>query len=130
MVIKGNVDKSAFKEAFKSKSLDENADVQKFLDQMVGDNQGLIHLFDWGGLIDQKKGLGETFQVPNLETGKMEKLITGDDDGALTALEEEQFRNMVNRLHTIFKVKFNRLMIQFYFKFVLVCQKAKCTSYG
>lgn len=103
MVIKGNVDKSAFKEAFKSKSLDENADVQKFLDQMVGDNQGLIHLFDWGGLIDQKKGLGETFQVPNLETGKMEKLITGDDDGALTALEEEQFRNMVNRLHTIFK---------------------------
>ena len=44
MVIKGNVDKSAFKEAFKSKvkskSVDENVDVQKFLDQMVGDNQG------------------------------------------------------------------------------------------
>lgn len=34
----------------------------------------------------------------------MEKLITGDDAGALTALEEEQFRNMVNRLHEIFKV--------------------------
>ena len=33
----------------------------------------------------------------------MEKLITGDDAGALTALEEEQFRNMVNRLHTIFQ---------------------------
>ena len=63
----------------------------------------LIHLFDWSGLIDKKKGLGETFQVPNLETGKMEKLITGDDAGALTANEEEQFRNMVNRLHTIFK---------------------------
>lgn len=103
MVIKGKVDKSAFKDAFKAKNMDENADVQAFLDQMVGDNQGLIHLFDWSGLIDKKKGLGETFQVPNLETGKMEKLITGDDAGALTANEEEQFRNMVNRLHIIFK---------------------------
>ena len=46
MVIKGNVDKSAFKEAFKSKSLDENADVQKFLDQMVGDNQGYHQMDD------------------------------------------------------------------------------------
>lgn len=33
----------------------------------------------------------------------MEPLITGDDDGALTKSEEKQFRNMVNRLHTIFK---------------------------
>jgi len=102
MVIKGKVDKSAFQDAFKARNMDANTDVQKFLDQMVGDNQGLIHLFDWSGLIDMKKGLGDTFQVPNIETGKMEKLITGDDDGALTALEEEQFRNMVNRLHTIF----------------------------
>merc|ERR1711994_734620 len=102
MVIKGKVDKSAFQEAFKARNMDENTDVQNFLEQMVGDDQGLIHLFDWSGLIDLKKGLGETFQVPNLETGKMEKLITGDDDGALTANEEEQFRNMVNRLHTIF----------------------------
>ena len=40
MVIKGKVDKSAFKEAFKSRNMDENTDVQKFLDQMVGDNEG------------------------------------------------------------------------------------------
>ena len=40
MVIKGKVDKSAFKEAFKQRNMDENTDVQKFLDQMVGDNQG------------------------------------------------------------------------------------------
>ena len=40
MVIKGKVDKSAFKDAFKAKNLDDNADVQAFLDQMVGDNQG------------------------------------------------------------------------------------------
>lgn len=103
MVIKGKVDKSAFKEAFKARNIDSNTDVQKFLDQMVGDNQGLIHLFDWSSLIDNAQSLGDTFKVPNLETGAMEPLITGDDDGALTALEEEQFRNMVNRLHAIFK---------------------------
>ena len=40
MVIKGKVDKSAFKDAFKAKNMDENADVQAFLDQMVGDKQG------------------------------------------------------------------------------------------
>ena len=40
MVIKGKVDKSAFKEAFKAKNIDSNTDVQKFLDQMVGDNEG------------------------------------------------------------------------------------------
>ena len=61
-------------------------------------------MFDWSSLIDQGKDLKEVFKVPNLETGKMEPLITGNDDGALTAQEEEQFRNMVNRLHKIFKV--------------------------
>ena len=61
-------------------------------------------MFDWSSLIDAGKDLRYVLRVPNLETGKMEPLITGDDDGALTAQEEEQFRNMVNRLHTIFKV--------------------------
>jgi len=103
MVIKGKVDKSAFKDAFKARNLDANEDVQNFIDQMVGDNQGIINLFDWSSLIDEGRNLKDVLKVPNLETGKMEPLITGDDDGALTAQEEEQFRNMVNRLHTIFK---------------------------
>merc|ERR1712045_597708 len=103
MVIKGKVDKSAFKDAFKAKNMDESADVQNFLEQMVGDSQGVINLFDWSSLIDQGKDLKYVLRVPNLETGTMEPLITGDDAGALTALEEEQFRNMVNRLHEIFK---------------------------
>ena len=47
MVIKGRVDKAAFKEAFKTRNLDSNIDVQTFLDQMVGDSQGyvLVHHF-------------------------------------------------------------------------------------
>ena len=36
--------------------------------------------------------------MPNLETGKFEPLITGDDNGALTKDEEMQFRNMVRQL--------------------------------
>ena len=40
MVIKGKVDKSAFQEAFKARNMDENTDVQNFLEQMVGDDQG------------------------------------------------------------------------------------------
>lgn len=103
MVIKGRVDKAAFKEAFKARNLDSNIEVQSFVDQMVGDSQGVINLFDWASLIEQGRSLKDVLKVPNLETGKMEPLITGDDDGALTAQEEEQFRNMVNRLHTIFK---------------------------
>ena len=45
MVIKGKVDKSAFQDAFKARNMDANTDVQKFLDQMVGDNQGWVILF-------------------------------------------------------------------------------------
>jgi len=114
MIIKSKISRTAFKDEFSKRGLDANTDVQKFLDQMVGDNQGLIHLFDWSNLIDGGEGLQTTFKVPNLETGKMEPLITGDDDGALTGLEEEQFRNMVNRLHKIFsyaKEKNVRVMV-------------------
>jgi proline dehydrogenase len=101
MVIKGNVNRDSFQDIFKAKNI-QTADVDKFLENMVGDNEGVIHLFNWSSLIDQGKQLGDVFQVPNLETGKMEPLITGDDDGALTKDEEVQFRNMVNRLHKIF----------------------------
>ena len=47
MVIKGRVDKAAFKEAFKSRNLDSNIDVQTFLDQMVGDSEGYELLFSF-----------------------------------------------------------------------------------
>merc|ERR1711962_1843321 len=96
-------DKNAFSEAFKAKGIERSKDVETFLANMTGDQEGIINLFDWSSLIDAGKDLKYVLRVPNLETGKMEPLITGDDDGALTAQEEEQFRNMVNRLHRIFK---------------------------
>jgi proline dehydrogenase len=101
MVIKGKVDKSAFEDIFKDKNI-QTDDVQQFLKNMTGDDEGIIHLLNWSSLIDGGKDLKDVLQVPNLETGKMEPLITGDDNGALTRDEEIQFRNMVNRLHKIF----------------------------
>lgn len=60
----------------------------------------LIHLFSWSGLIDSNILLKEVFKVPNLKTGQMEPIIS-----ALSDEEEEQFRNMLNRLQTLFQVR-------------------------
>jgi len=67
--------------------------------QLVLVSFSLIHLFSWSGLIDTNMLLGDIFKVPSLKTGKMEPLFT-----ALTDEQEEQFRNMLNRLQTIFQV--------------------------
>jgi hypothetical protein len=48
-------------------------------------------------------------KVPNLETGKMEPLMAGDNKGFLTKDEELQFKSMITRLHTLFKVPYSAL---------------------
>jgi len=96
-VHEGRVGKHAFENRFKEeKIIQGNEDVQKWLSNMTFDKKGLLHLFSWSGLVDSEMLLKEAFQVPNLKTGKMEPLIS-----ALTEKEEEQFRNMLTRLHTI-----------------------------
>lgn len=96
-VIEGKVSKEAFEKRFKEKELYEgNPDVQDWLSNMTFDKKGLIHLFSWSGLIDSKLLLKDVFQVPNLKTGKMEPMFR-----VLSEKEEEQFRNMLTRLHTI-----------------------------
>jgi hypothetical protein len=41
MVIKGHVNRSAFEDIFKARNiLDQNPDVEKFLENMVGDEEG------------------------------------------------------------------------------------------
>lgn len=60
----------------------------------------LIHLFSWSGLIDANILLSDLFKVPNLQTGRMEPLIT-----ALSPEEEEMACNMLRRLNTIFSVE-------------------------
>jgi proline dehydrogenase len=102
-VLRGHTNKAVLRDVFKDSNIDENENVQNFLEQIVADDAGVIHLFNWSSIIDGGKGLGDVFQVPNLKTGVMEPLISGDDDGALTLDEERQFQNMLKRLHTIFK---------------------------
>ena len=77
----------------------DNAEVQNWLENMTYDQKGLIHLFSWSGLIDTNELLKDVFKVPNLKTGTMEPIIS-----TLSQEEEEMFKNMMRRIHTIFQV--------------------------
>lgn len=96
-VSEGNVTHEAFSGMIHDAGLN-NHQVENWLNNMTWDKEGLIHLFSWSGLIDTRILLQDLFQVPNLKTGKMERLIS-----ALTDEEEEQFKNLLNRLHTVFQ---------------------------
>ena len=74
----------------------EKPEVKKWLQQMTYDQKGLIHLFSWSGLMDSNILISDLFRVINLQTGKMEPIIS-----ALTEEEEEMFRNMMRRLRRI-----------------------------
>ncbi|XP_047739020.1 proline dehydrogenase 1, mitochondrial isoform X2 [Hyalella azteca] len=99
-VISSDISSDVFKARFKQEAIGpvDNEAVQKWLDNMTYDKKGLIHLFSWSGLIDTNMLLQDVFRVPNLVTGKMEPLIS-----TLTKEEEEMFKNMMRRLHTIFQ---------------------------
>ena len=99
-IISHDVSKNVFEKRFKEGHIfTDNPDIQHWLDNMTADRKGLIHLFSWSGLIDCNILLQDLFKVPNLNTGKLEPIIS-----ALTKEEEEMFKNMMRRLHTIFKV--------------------------
>ncbi|XP_015121122.1 proline dehydrogenase 1, mitochondrial isoform X2 [Diachasma alloeum] len=98
-----------FKKKFEEAHIKDAVPVQKFLEKIQSDKEGVIHLFPWSGILDENYELSETFQVPDIKTGKMVKLMT-----QLTAKEEEMFRNMIRRLNSIVTVadKLNlRIMI-------------------
>eukprot|EP00092_Neocalanus_flemingeri_P028909 GFUD01031392.1.p1 GENE.GFUD01031392.1~~GFUD01031392.1.p1 ORF type:complete len:675 (+),score=189.08 GFUD01031392.1:55-2079(+) len=98
-VIEGNTDPGTFEQGLKEAGVEvEKPAVQNWLDNMTYDKQGLINMFDWGGLLDINVLLQDAFKVPNLQTGRMEPLIS-----ALTDEEEEQFKNMLRRMHTVFQ---------------------------
>ena len=76
----------------------ESSDQQtnKWIKSMDYDQRGLMNLFSWNGLIDMDMLISDTFKVPNLKTGRMESITS-----ALSKDEEEMFRNMMRRVHTI-----------------------------
>ncbi|XP_035207312.1 proline dehydrogenase 1, mitochondrial-like isoform X1 [Stegodyphus dumicola] len=81
----------------------EKKEVQAFLEHMDYDKKGLLNLFSWSGLVDMDYVISDLFKVPNIQTGRMEPIIS-----ALTEEEEEMFRNMMRRLHQIAKVARNK----------------------
>jgi hypothetical protein len=60
----------------------------------------VIHLLPWQGVVEAKKKLRDVMKIADLETGKMKNLIP-----PLSDQEEEMFKNMMRRLHTIFRVR-------------------------
>ncbi|XP_077511880.1 proline dehydrogenase slgA [Amblyomma americanum] len=74
---------------------DQNA-FRRWLERMDYDRKGLMNIFSWSGLVDTNYFISDLFKVPNLKTGRMEPIIS-----ALTEEEEEMFRNMMRRVHTI-----------------------------
>lgn len=86
-----------YKRRFDIKSTD--GEVNKWINNMDFDQRGLMNLFSWNGLIDMNMLVSDLFKVPNLKTGRMETILT-----ALTSEEDEMFRNMMRRIHTIAKL--------------------------
>ncbi|KAH0551816.1 proline dehydrogenase 1, mitochondrial [Cotesia glomerata] len=84
------------KKKFEDAHITDAAPVKKFLNELQSDNEGVIHLFPWSGILNENYELSETFQVPDIKTGRMVKLMT-----QLTRKEEEMFRNMIRRLNNI-----------------------------
>jgi len=98
-VIEGHVNPVMFENRFKAAGIKVGKpEVEQWLDNLTYDKQGLIHLFSWSGLIDTNILLQDLFKVPNLKTGRLEPLIS-----ALTQEEEDQFKNMLSRIHTVFQ---------------------------
>ncbi|GFU34390.1 proline dehydrogenase 1, mitochondrial [Nephila pilipes] len=74
----------------------DNEEVKKWLQNMDYDRKGLMNMFCWSGLVDLNFVMSDLFKVPNLQSGRMEPIIT-----ALNPDEEEMFQNMMRRLHHI-----------------------------
>lgn len=88
-----------FMKKFEEAHIKDEEPVQKFLQKIQSDKEGVIHLFPWSGILDENYELSETFQVPDIKTGKMVRLMS-----QLTSKEEEMFRNMIRRLNNIVSV--------------------------
>uniref|UniRef100_A0A1B6ML78 Proline dehydrogenase n=1 Tax=Graphocephala atropunctata TaxID=36148 RepID=A0A1B6ML78_9HEMI len=71
-------------------------DTSKFLEKVVTDSEGVIHLFPWSGIVTENFELSDTFRVPSLTEGRMVRLLS-----QLSKKEEEMFRNMVRRVNTL-----------------------------
>uniref|UniRef100_T1J6H6 Proline dehydrogenase n=1 Tax=Strigamia maritima TaxID=126957 RepID=T1J6H6_STRMM len=103
-IILQDIGPDVFMKRFHEKHIStDSKDIKSWLNQMTYDQKGLIHLFSWSGLIDSNILLTDLFRVPNLNTGRMENIIS-----SLTEEEEEMFRNMMRRLRTIAQVATER----------------------
>lgn len=96
-VIKHHVSKEKLQEYLTHVAKDQDT-AQKFLNMMTSDDEGIIHLFPWSGILNDEFEVNETFQVLDLNTGEMVRFMT-----QLTKEEIMQFKNMIRRFNTVLK---------------------------
>ncbi|KAL0271956.1 UNVERIFIED_CONTAM: hypothetical protein PYX00_005103 [Menopon gallinae] len=94
-VIKHHVAKEKLKEYLTHLAKDPET-AQKFLNMMTSDDEGIIHLFPWSGILNDEFEVNETFQVLDLNTGEMVRFMT-----QLTKEEVKQFKNTIRRFNTV-----------------------------
>lgn len=71
-------------------------DTTKFLQNVVTDKEGIIHLFPWSGILNENLEINELFRVPSRKEGRMIRLLS-----ELTEQEEVMFHNMIRRLNVL-----------------------------
>lgn len=76
----------------------DSPEASEWFKNMDYDRRGLMNLFSWNGLVEMSSLASEVFKVPNLQSGRMQPIIR-----ALSREEDEMFRNMMRRVHTIAK---------------------------
>ena len=96
-IVFGNVTPEEFQKKLDQRFLikTNNEQISKFIQRMDYDQRGLLNLFSWNGLIEMQTLISDLFFVPNLKTGRMERIIN-----ALT--QEEEVRFSFNFLNSSF----------------------------
>ncbi|CAG0922843.1 unnamed protein product [Notodromas monacha] len=98
-ILKLHVNPEQFKEKLTQKLPSEaSSAIDDLVKHTTYDQNGVINLFSWGGLIDNEILLSEMLRVPCFKTGQMVPLID-----SMTTEDNHIFSNTLARLNTIFQ---------------------------
>lgn len=74
----------------------DSKELSDWFDLCDFNQDGVLDIYEWSRLLDQKFKLAKMFKIVNLKTGKFDSLIPD-----LTEHEEMQYANLIKRLNTL-----------------------------